>query len=708
MSALRRSVALYADQIRLLWNWRPGRWALVRHALVSLVIMWFAFRATATLFPQLLDIGALGNGLVAAFLLGVINLALRPVVLALVAQRSVIAIGIATILLQAVAILLLDRLLDFVSVSNGFLGALVVSLVIGVIVTALSAIVGLGAYDSYYGALVRTIRSRGDDVDRTDAPGLVIVQIDGLSKDVLAHAVRAGRVPNISTWVQSGSHQLVQWDSLLPSTTPAGQAGILHGNNDDIPNFRWWDKASRRLFVANHPADATEVERRISNGQGLLSNGGASIGNLFSGDAERAFLTMSAIKVKEQGLGRSEAFAWFLTSPYDYLNVAVRFVVEFAKERYQARRQARARIWPRIRRGSSYAFARAATNVGLRAIGTSLVIQEMMRGTPVIYIDYTDYDEIAHHSGPERPEALDALDGVDRELGTLRRAAAEAARPYVFVALADHGQSLGATFLQRYGTTLQDVVHRHMSGKASIEAATAAVEDEGRLDNLITEVGQTRGVSGRLSRAVRRRRPVAQERESTGGSSTTPAVPQPPDVVVAAGGNLAHIYFTAKDIRMTFEEIERLHPGLVGALSVHPGIGLVMVRSETSGPACVGVSGVRYLDGEQVTGHDPLAQYGEYADAALRRLDAMGNVGDLVVISQFDPLTEGVAAFEELVGSHGGLGGPQNRPFLLHPTEWKMDAGPLVGAPAVHGQIRMWMERELGFTFGAGDPGGTT
>jgi hypothetical protein len=83
-------------------------------------------------------------------------------------------------------------------------------------------------------------------------------------------------------------------------------------------------------------------------------------------------------------------------------------------------------------------------------------------------------------------------------------------------------------------------------------------------------------------------------------------------------------------------------------------------------------------------------------------------VGDLVVISQFDPLTEGVAAFEELVGSHGGLGGPQNRPFLLHPTEWKMDAGPLVGSPAVHGQIRKWMERELGFTFGAGDPGGTT
>ena len=72
-----------------------------------------------------------------------------------------------------------------------------------------------------------------------------------------------------------------------------------------------------------------------------------------------------------------------------------------------------------MHRGLPYPLVRAATNVALRALGTSLVVQEMYRGTPVIYMDYTDYDEIAHHSGPERAESLDALDGVDRELGTL-------------------------------------------------------------------------------------------------------------------------------------------------------------------------------------------------------------------------------------------------------------------------------------------------
>ena len=93
-------------------------------------------------------------------------------------------------------------------------------------------------------------------------------------------------------------------------------------------------------------------------------------------------------------------------------------------------------------------IARAATNVILRSLSTSLVMEEMYRGTPVIYVDYTDYDEIAHHSGPERTETLEALDGVDATVRSLVRAAEDTPRPYKFLLLSDHGQSLGATFRQ--------------------------------------------------------------------------------------------------------------------------------------------------------------------------------------------------------------------------------------------------------------------
>jgi hypothetical protein len=81
----------------------------------------------------------------------------------------------------------------------------------------------------------------------------------------------------------------------------------------------------------------------------------------------------------------------------------------------------------------------------------------------------------------------------------------------------------------------------------------------------------------------------------------------------------------------------------------------------------------------------------------LRRLDGFANVGDLLLNSIYDPELEEVAAFEELVGSHGGMGGPQTRPFLLHPAELSVDEEPLVGAPAVHQQLQRWA-RQLDVT----------
>jgi hypothetical protein len=85
-----------------------------------------------------------------------------------------------------------------------------------------------------------------------------------------------------------------------------------------------------------------------------------------------------------------------------------------------------------------------------------------------------------------------------------------------------------------------------------------------------------------------------------------------------------------------------------------------------------------------------VAPVGEHAITGLRRVDGMEHCGDLVAISMLDPDTEEVAAFEELIGSHGGLGGSQTQPFILHPADWPIDE-PLVGAEAVYRQIRRWL-----------------
>jgi hypothetical protein len=145
---------------------------------------------------------------------------------------------------------------------------------------------------------------------------------------------------------------------------------------------------------------------------------------------------------------------------------------------------------------------------------------------------------------------------------------------------------------------------------------------------------------------------------------------------------------------------------MVDALASHPGIGLLMVRSETRGTIAVGPRGLRVLATGEVTGEDPVAQYGGHAELGLRRVDAMEHCGDLVAISRLDAGTGEVAAFEELIGSHGGLGGQQTQPLIMHPTAWTIDE-PIVGAEAVYRQIRHWLA-DIGIELGPQSATATT
>jgi hypothetical protein len=61
-----------------------------------------------------------------------------------------------------------------------------------------------------------------------------------------------------------------------------------------------------------------------------------------------------------------------------------------------------------------------------------------------------------------------------------------------------------------------------------------------------------------------------------------------------------------------------------------------------------------------------------------------------MVGSFYDPELDEGCAFEELISFHGGLGGPQTRPFILHPERLPLPSEPIVGAAAVHGVLSGW------------------
>ena len=694
--ALGRLVAFYGLQLRLLRTWRLGRRALIRRLVLTTIVAYVTLAVAIWVVPGMSADGV-PSVVAAVVLIALLNSLLRPVVLWLAVPLGILVVAVLGTVLQFLVIVIVGSVVPGVHLS-GLDAAVEAAVIFAIVNASVSWFIALGEDESYFSHLVRLLIRQG--VEQSDAPGVVIVQIDGLSRPVLESQIRAGRVPTMARWLRTSSHRLAPWECQLPSQTSASQAGILLGSNDGIPAFRWYEKAAGRLMVSNRPADAAEIEARLSTGNGLLAGGGVSIGNLFSGDASESILTMSRLSDAAAALGPTRSWFYFFVSPFAFARALFLTLGEAAKEVWQARRQRVAGIEPRIARGGSYPVLRGVTNVFLRQVTTALLVERILRGVPIVYADFVDYDEIAHHAGPQRGEALDALDGVDHVLAALEQVAKDAPRPYRFIVLSDHGQSQGATFRQRYHVTIEDLIGGLIGPEPEVAAATSTAESWGPVNALLTEVGRAAGIGGRFVRRAfssRSRRGSVElgpgrDEHDEHDEHRTGASPERPDLVVCASGNLALVYLNARPERLSLEDLDSIYPRLVPGLAHHEGIGFVLVRSTADSAVVLGPSGVRYLDRDRVEGDDPLAPFGPNAADDLRRLDAMSNVGDLVLNSRLDRSTDEVAAFEELVGSHGGLGGLQTQAFILHPADWPAIDGPCLGAPAVHAQLKAWLE----------------
>ena len=133
-------------------------------------------------------------------------------------------------------------------------------------------------------------------------------------------------------------------------------------------------------------------------------------------------------------------------------------------------------------------------------------------------------------------------------------------------------------------------------------------------------------------------------------------------------GNLGLVYLMEERRRLTLEEIDERHPELVPALRAHPHVGWLLVRSSEHGPVALGARGTHYLADGRVEGEDPLAPFSPTAPQHLLRTDGFEHVADIMVGSFYDPELDEGCAFEELICFHGGIGGLQTRPFILHPA----------------------------------------
>jgi hypothetical protein len=567
---------------------------------------------------------------------------------------------------------------------DGFWAAFFVSWIIGIVSTAVGWISTAGTDEALVGRLVASSRRHPVQVDNPQLPGVIFVQLDGVPFPVLHMSVVAGTLPTLARWIRAGSHMLYEWTPKLPATTPASQLGILHGVIDGIPAFRWYDRPNDKVIVANRPADAALIEATLTTGRGLLVDGGASISNLFTGDAATAALTMSRRARGDETTQR--AVAQFVAHPTGLPRSLSRTISELGRDRFQARRAVRRDVQPRCRRTWTTALLRSVTNGALRDINTVLVAQHMLRGTRSVYVDYVDYDEVAHHAGILRPESLEALESVDAVLRQLELVATVSPRPYRFVVLSDHGQAQGETFADRFGEELAVVVSR--LAKTDVAVSDEDVEGWGRTRVLVDELATGSGVSGRSMRsasvAMQRRnknKPDSVDAGSVGGVATTDG---DETFHVFGSGNLGLIYVRGEKQRLTLGQLNERFPALVPGLAEHPGVGFVVVMDEAEGPLVLGREGSLRLTDGHLEGVDPLAPFGQHAAEFVLRVALRPEAPDIYVNSLLDEGTEEVAAFEDLVGCHGGLGGWQDRAFVIVPNDLPYPSERVIGADSLH------------------------
>ena len=630
------------------------------------------------------------NAIIIVLLLSIVNTLLWPIFTRILMRLFIITFGIGALILNGLMFYAVAYYLPGVKIT--LVGALITTLFINIATTLIYNLANI----DFYTHLIQKL-SKKEKNTKNKYPGLIMLEIDGLAKEILEEAINKGYMPTLERWINT-THSLKEWETDLSSQTGASQAGILHGNNTDIVAYRWVEKENNnKIIVSSNFSHAPLIEKRISNGNGLLSDRGASRANMFSGDSDDFIFTSSKI-IEIKKLYNKTWYSVFATSN-SFQRVFVLFLWDIIKEIKSQIVHKIKNIQPRIKRGIIYATLRAGGNVFLREVVTETLTGDILKGEiNSAYGTYVGYDEVAHHSGVRDNDVWGVLKDIDLEIARLENAISASTRPYELVILSDHGQTNGATFKQRYGITLGNFVRSFLPEdmkslkiddnldhfKNSYIPKNESIENiKEKVDN-IKEYEQIQLLKKKYNDSLDYIRGHEATQHTTKKASDS-------ELIVLGSGNLGLIYLTQWKKRLTYEEIIPAFPDLIPGLVKHPGIGFILVNSIAAGAMVIGENGIYYLENDKIEGKNPLANFGKNAAKHLKRHNTFKNMPDILVNSFYDPETKEVCAFEELIGSHGGMGGPQTKPFILYPSNWDCP-DELVGAKSIYNFLKKEMK----------------
>ncbi|MBI4788479.1 MAG: alkaline phosphatase family protein [Chloroflexi bacterium] len=477
--------------------------------------------------------------------------------------------------------------------------------------------------------------------------GLVIVHVDGLGHDYLLQALRQGQMPFAQYLIEHEGYEPLRYRCGLPSTTPFCQAGVLYGNNAEIPSFRWWDKESGVLVSFGGLSGFKQVEHKYFKNCEPLTRDGAAIATIFLGSAHPAYRVgyrEHGRSLEGQNFSHRRVVRNWALNPIHLLDWLRRGLWQI----WQANLQYWLTRWRGRPAAKMYVISDMLEEILMHQLTRFAAVQAMQENYPAIFVGFYAYDETAHAFGPDADYSFRILRHVDntiRRIAAKRHSAREGARNYELVILSDHGQIETVPFERAYGR---------------------------RFGEIVAEWLPTFEVEEHKGKRMTRRGPIDGH------------------IVLCYSGGLAHLYWKDISWRLRHDEIQERFPGLIDKAAATPGIAFVLTREGTDNVITTEHFQVKFDGGRKLprAARDLLARYDEPEIIArqLQKLNSFERSGDLILFGADTDHHQ--INFEDQVGGHGSLGGAQLFPFILAKREWKFDTANIADASDLYHPLK--------------------
>ncbi len=517
--------------------------------------------------------------------------------------------------------------------------------------------------------------------------GFVIFQIDGLSYEALRKALSLNLMPHLKKIIKSDKYIFSKYFTGVPSDTPFFQAGLLYGDNDNIPGFRWIERETGEEIIFKKPESAGRIEELLAkNSRGLL-RGGSSYVNLFSGGASRSTFTLSTFSIRYLFKKKVRNFDIFIVFVFHIFTFLKTFFYVFFEAVFEIGERITDILKNRhVRPEGFFPFARAMSNVIFKEIETFGAIMDISRGVPSIYLDYIGYDELSHHRGPYSFSALRTLKAIDRKIFHIYKAILKTERKYDFFIISDHGHTPSVPFSRlNDGKMLNTIVQDYIGG-GDLKIYEFDTGYNAVFKRLFLYIGDffKKGTCNKIFNKFTGRIGLQEEYEYDEKLDwrTTDKI-----IYIMDSGPMANIYFSGNSHRMSVESVEKKIEGLTAMLADIKGIGFI-AGVNNSGEAVIydNVDKKFYEYSYYLNNHKNICPaikhiMGNYKDIkemntaflSLERFSKFKNAGDLILFGEYDG--KSIINFENQMGAHGGIGGEQNEPFAVWNKDIPFDFG---------------------------------